>query len=109
MAIRTPDLVDELELSGLRRRKNASEILDDLRHGREDADQKLWLRRYHQSEFMRLGLRDILGLADFEQNLTELLGAGGCLSALRSKSFSEKQMQNAPFAIIGLGKLGGRN
>jgi hypothetical protein len=28
-----------------------------IRHGRDDADQKLWLRRYHQAEFMRIGLR----------------------------------------------------
>src|SRR6185503_13357705 len=46
IAIRTPDLVDELELSGrLRRRKTAEEILNDLRHGRDDEDQRLWLRR----------------------------------------------------------------
>src|SRR5207248_1192765 len=57
MAIGTPDLVDELVLSGhLRRRKTAEEILRDLRHGRADKDQRLWLRRYHQAEFMRIGL-----------------------------------------------------
>ncbi|MGI8965196.1 MAG: hypothetical protein ACR2H1_03800, partial [Limisphaerales bacterium] len=73
MAIRTPDLVDELELSGrLRRQKNSDEILKDLRHGLGDEDQFLWLRRYHQAELMRIGLRDILGLADFEHDLTEL-------------------------------------
>ena len=34
IAIRTPDLVDELELSGrLRRSKTAEETLADLRHG----------------------------------------------------------------------------
>src|SRR5207247_10678453 len=60
IAIRTPDLVDELELSGrLRRRKTAEEILNDLRHGRDDQDQRLRLPRYHQGELMRLGLRDI--------------------------------------------------
>jgi len=30
---------------------------------------------------MRIGLRDILGLADFEQYLTELFSAGGRLPA----------------------------
>src|SRR5207245_11788405 len=81
VAIRTPDLVDELVLSGrLRQRKSAAETLADLRHGRDDADQSLWLRRYHQAELMRIGLRDILGLADFEQNLTELSAlADACL------------------------------
>jgi glutamate-ammonia-ligase adenylyltransferase len=72
-AIRTPDMVDELMLSGrLRRSKNAEQTLADLRHGRQDEDQKLWFRRYHQVEFMRIGLREILGLADFESNLVEL-------------------------------------
>ena len=87
VAIRTPDLVDALVLGGrLRRSKDAAEILRDLRHGLEDTDQRLWLRRYHQAELMRIGLRDILGLADFEQNLTELFRAGGRLSAIRAAS-----------------------
>ena len=52
IAIRTPDLVDELELSGrLRRRKTAEEILNDLRHGRDDQDQR---HRDHQDQ-ERLG------------------------------------------------------
>ena len=54
----------------LRQRKTAEETLRDLRHGLGDEDQQLWLRRYHQAELMRIGLRDILGLADFEQYLT---------------------------------------
>src|SRR5437879_10296079 len=109
VAIRTPDLVDELELSGrLRRRKTAEQILQDLRHGRDDEDQRLWLRRYHQAELMRIGLRDILGLADFEQNLAELSAladAGlryGLEVVLRKNKF-----ETAPFVILGLGKLGG--
>jgi len=43
-----PTCVDDLELSGfLRRLKTAAEILTDLRHGRDDEDQRVWLRRYH--------------------------------------------------------------
>src|SRR5208282_4048125 len=50
LAIRTPDLVDELESSGrLNRAKSAEETLADLRYGADDADQGLWLRRYHQA------------------------------------------------------------
>src|ERR1035441_2675947 len=77
LAIRTPDLVDELVISGrLRQRKSAEETLRDLRHGLGDEDQRLWLRRYHQAELMRIGLRDILGLAGFEQDLMHPLTAG---------------------------------
>lgn len=109
VAIRTPDLVDELVLSGrLRRQKTAAEILRDLRHGLEDADQRLWLRRYHQAELMRIGLRDILGLADFEQNLIEISAlADACLQYALEVVLRKNKVKNPPFAIIGLGKLGG--
>lgn len=109
LAIRVPDMVDELEQSGrLRRSKTAPEILRDLRHGLGDADQLLWLRRYHQTEFMRIGLRDILGLADFEQNLVELTAlADACLQYALETSMRRHRLKKPPFAIIGLGKLGG--
>ncbi len=109
IAIRVPDLVDELEISGrLLRAKTAAEILKDLRHGRADADQKLWLRRYHQAEFMRIGLRDILELADEEQNLVELSAlAEACLQYALEAAQRECRIKAAPLVVIGLGKLGG--
>ena len=109
LAIRTPDLVDELVISGrLRQRKSAEETLRDLRHGLGDADQRLWLRRYHQAELMRVGLRDILGLADFEQYLTELSGlADACLQYALEVVLRKHKIKTPPFVIIGLGKLGG--
>ncbi|HWW02131.1 MAG TPA: hypothetical protein VNZ64_20695 [Candidatus Acidoferrum sp.] len=109
LSIRTPDLVDELVASGrLRQRKTAEETLRDLRHGVRDADQHLWLRRYHQAELMRIGLRDILGLADFEQYLTELSAlADACLQYALEVVLRKHRLKAPPFAIIGLGKLGG--
>ena len=109
LAIKIPDLVDELVLSGrLRQRKDAAQILADLRHGRNDADQPLWLRRYHQAELMRIGLRDILGLTDFEQNLTELSAlADACLQYSVEAVLRKHKLKRPPFAVIGLGKLGG--
>src|SRR5260221_10418126 len=109
VAIHSPDLVDELMLSGrLRQRKTAAEILADLRHGRDDADQRFWLRRYHQAELMRIGLRDILGLADFEQNLIELSAlADACLQYALEVVQSKHKLKTSPLVIIGLGKLGG--
>jgi glutamate-ammonia-ligase adenylyltransferase len=108
-AIRTPDLVDELELSGyLRRSKTAEQILKDLRHGLADPDQRLWLRRYHEAELMRIGLRDILGLADYEQNLVELSAlADACLQYALEVVLRKHKFSQPPLAIIGLGKLGG--
>lgn len=109
LAIRTPDMVDELVTSGrLRQRKTAVETLRDLRHGLGDHDQKLWLRRYHQTELMRIGLRDILGLADPEQYLTELSAlADACLQYALEVAMREFKFKSPPFVIIGLGKLGG--
>jgi glutamate-ammonia-ligase adenylyltransferase len=109
LAIRVPDLVDELVTSGrLRQRKNSAETLGDLRHGLADPDQHLWLRRYHQAELMRIGLRDILGLADFEQYLTELSAlAEACLQYALEVIMLRHRLKRPPFAIIGLGKLGG--
>ncbi len=109
LAIRTPDLVDELVLSGrLRQRKAAEETLRDLRHGHGDKDQQLWLRRYHRAELMRIGLRDILGLADFEQYLTELSAlAEACLQYALEVVMRKHKIRVPPFVIIGLGKLGG--
>jgi glutamate-ammonia-ligase adenylyltransferase len=109
LAIRTPDLVDELVISGrLRQIKTATETLRDLRHGLHDADQFLWLRRYHQAELMRIGLRDILGLADFEQYLTELSAlAEACLQYALESVTRRQKLRQPPFVIIGLGKLGG--
>ena len=107
--IRAPELMDDLVLGGrLRLRKTAREILGDLCHGQEDEDQHLWLRRYHEAELLRLGLRDILGLADFEQNLAELSAlADACLQYALEIVMRRNQIKTPPFVIIGLGKLGG--
>jgi [glutamine synthetase] adenylyltransferase / [glutamine synthetase]-adenylyl-L-tyrosine phosphorylase len=109
LAIRSPDLVDELVAGGrLRQRKTVEETLRDLRHGLKDKDQMLWLRRYHQAEVMRIGLRDILGLADEEQYLTELSTlADACLKYALEACLYKHRIKSAPFVIIGLGKLGG--
>jgi len=107
--IRTPDLIDDLVFGGrLRLHKAAPEILGDLRHGQDDEDQHLWLRRYHEAELLRLGLRDILGLADFEQNLAELSAlADACLQYALEVVMRRNKIKTPPFVIMGLGKLGG--
>ena len=108
-AIRMPDLVDELVLSDrLRTRKTAADILRDLRHGLKDSDQSLWMRRYHQAEQMRIGLRDILGLADPEQCLAEISAlADACLQYALEVALRKHKLKGSPLVIVGLGKLGG--
>lgn len=109
LAIRTPDLVDELvQGDRLRMRKTTADTLRDLRHGLRDEDQYGWLRSYHQTELMRIGLRDILGLAGVEQSLGELSSlAEACLQYSLEAVMLRHKLASPPFAIIGLGKLGG--
>ena len=53
-------------------------------------------------------MRDILGLADFEQNLAELSAlADACLQYALEVVMRRNKIKVPPFVIIGLGKLGG--
>lgn len=108
-AIHAPDLIDGLVAGGrLQRKKTAPEILKELRFGLRDADQFAWLRRYHETELMRLGLRDISGQVDIEQTPAELSAfADACLQYALEVVLKKNKVKSSPLAIIGLGKLGG--
>ncbi|MGH7940059.1 MAG: bifunctional [glutamate--ammonia ligase]-adenylyl-L-tyrosine phosphorylase/[glutamate--ammonia-ligase] adenylyltransferase, partial [Limisphaerales bacterium] len=108
-AIRAPDLIDGLVAGGhLQRKKTAAEIFKELRFGLRDADQFAWLRRYHETELMRLGLRDISGQVDIEQTPAELSAlADACLQYALEVVLGNHKIKSQPMAIIGLGKLGG--
>jgi len=57
---------------------------------------------------MRIGLRDILGLAVPEQYLTELSAlANACLQYAVEVVMRAHKLKAPPFVIVGLGKLGG--
>lgn len=81
------------------------------------------LRVYRQREYLRIGLRDLLGLSDLEETVTELsdLASAGLDAAVGFVSHTLKLTYGAPnytdddgclreaaLAVIGLGKLGGR-
>jgi glutamate-ammonia-ligase adenylyltransferase len=110
LAVRDPDLVDEIEQSGqLRRKRTRDQILQDLRQGIADENQHEWVRRYYHAEQMRLGLRDILGLADPRQTQEELSALADAFLTYALEVIQKKhRLKIAPFAIFGLGKLGGR-
>lgn len=109
VAICSPDLIEGLLSNGrLFRCKTAAEILKDLRFGLRDPDQFLWLRRYHETELMRLGLRDIPGQVSIEQTPVELSAlADACLQYCLEVVLRKYKIKSPPFAIVGLGKLGG--
>lgn len=108
-AIHAPDLIDGLVAGGrLQRRKTAPEILNELRFGLRDTDQFDWLRRYHEAELMRLGLRDISGQVDIEQTPAELSAfADACLQYALETVLQKNKIKSSPLTIVGLGKLGG--
>ncbi len=108
-AIRAPDLIDGLVAGGrLQRKKTAVEILKELRFGLRDPDQFAWLRRYHETELMRLGLRDISGQVDIEQTPAELSAlADASLQYTLEVVLRKNKIKSLPLAIVGLGKLGG--
>jgi glutamate-ammonia-ligase adenylyltransferase len=109
IAIRTPDLVEEMVLSGrLRRAKTVEETLRELRFGVDDADQKLWLRRYQRAEQMRLGLRDLLGMVELDPLEAELTAlADACVRYGLEVVQRRHRVRTAPFAVVALGKFGG--
>jgi glutamate-ammonia-ligase adenylyltransferase len=110
LAIRTPDFVDDLVVSGrLRQKKSTSDTLRDLLHGLGDADQIKWIRTYQQAELMRLGVRDILDIVGPQQTLASISAlADACLQYAVAVLCNRHRLNAAPFAIFGLGKLGGR-
>lgn len=109
IAIRTPDLVEEVLHAGhLRRIRSIDETLVDLRHGSSDTDQALWLRRYQQAEQLRIGLRSLLDLASPEQTQSELSHlAEACVRYALEVIQQRHRLPHPPFTVIGLGKLGG--
>lgn len=109
LAISTPDLVDDLVVSGrLRQRKTSEKTLSDLMHGIDDADQYEWIRKYQQAELLRIGLRDILALAGPQQTLQEITAlADACLQYAVAVVCQRNRVKKAPFAVIALGKQGG--
>ncbi len=110
LAIRTPDFVDDLVISGrLRQKKSVADTLRDLMHGIEDEDQLQWIRTYQQAELMRLGVRDILEIVGPQQTLESISGlADACLQYALAVVCKNHRLKQPPFAIFGLGKLGGR-
>jgi len=109
LAIRMPDMLDDLVVSGrLRQKKTAADTLRDLMHGMADADQHRWIRTYQQAELMRLGCRDILQIVGPQQALEGISAlADACLQYALAVICRRHKLKKPPFALFGLGKLGG--
>ncbi len=72
------------------------------------------IRRFKRREILRIGVRDIFGIADFEETVTSLSELAEsivdiCLQL--AAEFTKEKFSSFPeteFAVIGLGKLGGK-
>ncbi len=96
------------------RERFTREIKEALQRGNGGENVKKTLRLYRQGEFVRLGARDLLGLATMEETTKELsVLASAMLDEAIAAAISElTERFGAPchggsgFAVIGLGKLG---
>ena len=92
-----------LATEATRDRRSSSEALDSLDWREDDAGRRSGLRRFKRRHLLRIGARDVLGFAALDAAGRELSSlADACVeAALRSLE------PTLPFAVIGLGRLGG--
>jgi glutamate-ammonia-ligase adenylyltransferase len=84
-----------------------SAALETLRWRRDAGARRAGLRRFKRRELLRIGARDVLGLAPVEVTARELadLADASIEAALHSLRSNDS---GAAFAVIGMGRLGGR-
>lgn len=65
-------------------------------------------RHWKRSELVRLGIEDVMGLADIEQTHAEMTAlAEVCLRFALEQAQANLGLNKLPFAVIGMGKFGG--
>lgn len=117
--LKRPELLDSLIRVDLSRlRKSGGEMVDELSTllgQTKDLEDKLnALRRYRAEEFIRIGLHDIGGELELEEVLDQLSDlADTCLEGTVRLAQEEMKKFHGPvqggrFAILAMGKLGGR-
>ena len=126
--VRHPDFLAPLLIEGeLEKRKDRDAFLRDLKAlagGSVSIDElSKALRVYRQREFLRIGTRDLMGLAPFEEVGAELADLASaslevalrfCLEELKKRYgrpvelLPDGSTKEAEFTILGMGKLGGR-
>ncbi len=107
--LRQPEVVELLgDDEWLARERDHEQLMDaaleTLRWRDDETARRSGLRRYKRRELLRIGARDLVGLADLattERELSDLADAS-IEAALRMLD------PQVPFAVIGMGRLGGR-
>ncbi|HTS16671.1 MAG TPA: bifunctional [glutamate--ammonia ligase]-adenylyl-L-tyrosine phosphorylase/[glutamate--ammonia-ligase] adenylyltransferase [Verrucomicrobiae bacterium] len=107
---RQPELFDGIT-SGvmLSDPKSLPRMCEELWAAQEDgSDPVETARHWKRSELVRLGIEDVMGLADLEQTHSEMTTlAEACLRFALEHSRANLKAGGFPFAIIGMGKFGG--
>jgi glutamate-ammonia-ligase adenylyltransferase len=100
-----PSLADDALLAREKTREElVEEALITLSWRRDEEERREGLRRFKRRELLRVAARDLLGFATVESVGRELAAlAEACLEA--TLTFIESPV---PFAVIGMGRLGGR-
>jgi len=117
--LQRPELLDSLIRTDLTRlKKSGAEMLTDLTGataGRAEIEDKLnAMRRVRAEEFLRIGLGDLGGGLDLLEIFDQLTAlADACVKAALDLSLQEIEKSygrigGGRFAVLGMGKLGGR-
>jgi glutamate-ammonia-ligase adenylyltransferase len=105
---RQPDFLAQLGDDDALTREHAraelgAEAVDALVWRDDEVARRAGLRRFKRRHLLRIGARDVLGLADLETTQRELAHvADACMEAA-----IHRHGPSLPFAVIGLGRLGG--
>ena len=114
LIIQTPEYLEVLLNPAIRDRgRDLAAFRDDLQrrvaiaatpNARRDA-----LRRFKPPEVLRIGARDLLGYASMPETAREISDfAQACVQMALGICVEERGAQALPFAVVALGKLGGR-
>ncbi|MGQ9732442.1 MAG: hypothetical protein ACUVX8_14370, partial [Candidatus Zipacnadales bacterium] len=92
--------------------KLTDELSVRLKEGQSPTARVQAVARFRRRELLRVGVRDLMGKADIETIMAELSDIGqACLAALVeivALDLTQRSATKLPFAVLGLGKLGGR-
>jgi len=114
LLIRNPEYLEVVTNPRIRdRERTAEDLWTDMTrrvtiskwpNARRDA-----LRRFKPPEVLRIGARDLLGFAEMQQTVTDIsLFADASVKMALAICADEKGIVDPPFAVIAMGKLGGR-
>jgi glutamate-ammonia-ligase adenylyltransferase len=89
--------------------KSVNRMGEELLAAQKDGHEPMeTARRWKGAEMVRIGVEDVMGLADIEQTHVEMTWlAEACLRFALERVQQERKLTKFPFAVIGMGKFGG--